>query len=283
MLRTLGLRRNSRFYGKSFLGRSPLELTGLRVDIFRNFSTGGDELSKSAVETIASSTPIVDNILLEAAAAAATTPAMTMNPKFLAMQGIDYIHTFADLPYWESILVVTVALRIILLPIAVKTVQNAARMTAMRPDMQKIQNTMTTDPNINDLRVKQKYQQEMLALFVKYKVNPLRSMMMPFFQLPIFISFFMALRDMGTYFPGYNTGGDFWFPDLSAADPLIILPVTNALSFLAMIELGSDGLQTNQKATFKWAMRGLAVVMVPLTYTMPEVHFVDTITTALFR
>jgi YidC/Oxa1 family membrane protein insertase len=124
---------------------------------------------------------------------------------------------------------------------------------------------------MDDMRVKMRYQKEMQSLFVKYKVNPFRSLMMPFVQLPIFISFFFGLKEMGTYFPALATGGAYWFTDLSAADPYMIFPVANAVSFLLMVEMGSDGLQTSQQQTFKWGMRGLAVTMAPLTMSIPQV------------
>jgi YidC/Oxa1 family membrane protein insertase len=122
--------------------------------------------------------------------------------------------------------------------------------------------------------VKAKFQEQMKALFAKHKVNPLRAVMWPLAQFPIFIALFMALRDMGTYYPGFATGGALWFIDLSMPDAWLILPIFNSLSFLAMIELGSDGVQVSQQGTFKWAMRGLGVAMVPLTMSMPQGLFV---------
>lgn len=147
-------------------------------------------------------------------------------------------------------------------------------MAALRPDMQKLQDAMAKDPHIDDPRVKTRYMEEMKALFVHHKVNPLRAFAMPFIQLPLFISFFFGLQGMGTYFPDYASGGDFWFPNLALADPLLILPITNALSFLLMLEMGADGIQTSQQATFKWVMRAFAVAIVPLTYHMPVVRIV---------
>lgn len=36
-----------------------------------------------------------------------------------------------------------------------------------------------------------------------------------------------------------------------------------------MIELGSEGMAANDAGKFKWVMRGLAVIMTPITMTMP--------------
>jgi YidC/Oxa1 family membrane protein insertase len=94
---------------------------------------------------------------------------------------------------------------------------------------------------------------------------------MPIFQFPI-ISLFLALRDMGAYFPGFVTGGTSWFSDLTAADPYYIFPVFNAVTFLIMIEIAKDGMNMGPQAkTMNLVMRGLGVAMVPLTMSMPQV------------
>jgi len=140
--------------------------------------------------------------------------------------------------------------------------------------MQKLQDLMNADPNISDIRVKSRYQEEMKQLFVQYHVNPIRSILLPFAQIPIFFTFFFALKDMGTYFPGMSTGGTLWFTDLTAADPTYILPVLNAASFLVMIEIGMDGMPSEQGAQFKWFMRMFSVVMIPLTVSFSQALFV---------
>lgn len=67
----------------------------------------------------------------------------------------------------------------------------------LRPDMERINKSMMNDPRSDDLKVKLRYQEEIKALFIKHKVNPFRAFLWPLAQLPVFIAFFMALRDMG--------------------------------------------------------------------------------------
>lgn len=187
------------------------------------------------------------------------------------MSGLDQLHTMAGIPYWGAIVAATIGIRILLLPVAIKTIQGSARMAIMRPDMQKVQDLMTSDPNAGEVQVKLKYQNEMKALFVKHKVNPARALLWPLFQFPIFISIFMGLKEMGQHYPDFATGGIWIFTNLAAADTSLILPIFNSLSFLAMVEMGADGIQVNQQKVFKNVMRGLAVVMVPITMDMPSV------------
>ncbi len=157
-------------------------------------------------------------------------------------------------------------------PIALKTVQGSARMAVMRPEMAKLQDDLKANPNKDDPKVKMRFQMELKETFKNHKVNPLMSFVWPFAQFPIFIGQFIALREFGHFYPEYATGGCLWFTDLSIADPTYVLPVLNSLSFLVMIELGSDGMASTQTGTFKNVMRGLAVVMVPLTASLPSVN-----------
>lgn len=190
------------------------------------------------------------------------------------MTMVDNVHMFLGVPYWEAIALTTLGIRLAMFPVALKTVQSGARMAVMRPEMQKIQDAMKADVNGDQAEVRMRYQQEMAATFKKHKINPIHSILWPLSQFPIFIGFFIALREMGAHYPGFATGGAFWFQDLGAMDPTYILPILNSLSFLIMIEIGSDGMATAQQGTFKTIMRAMAVIMVPVTAQMPAVRFI---------
>lgn len=173
-------------------------------------------------------------------------------PSHIVMQSVDSIHMLCNIPYWEAIIVLTIGIRIVLMPLGIKSVQNAARMGAVRPVMQKLTEANERNPNASDPRVQLQFKTEVQQLWRTYKVNPLSALAMPLVQIPIFLSLFSGLRDMGNHYADIHTGGAYWFTDLTIADPYYIFPVVNALSFLAMIEMGADGIKTEQQDTFKW-------------------------------
>ncbi|CAN0068098.1 unnamed protein product [Ectocarpus fasciculatus] len=206
--------------------------------------------------------------------ATTAVPELGYYPVDIAMYAIEQLHLFADIPYWQAIVCFTVGIRVMLLPIALRGVQNGNRMALLKPDMEKVQNAMKASEGMSDPKLQARYQMEMKELFKKHNVNPFRALSLPFMQMPIFISLFMALRQMQDYFPGYCEGGALWFTDLSVADPTYVLPVLNAFSFLLMVEVGADGMDQANKGMFKNVMRGLAVMMVPMTASMPQGLFV---------
>lgn len=76
------------------------------------------------------------------------------------------------------------------------------------------------------------------AIYRKYNCHPLKLFIMPLVQMPIFVSFFVALRAMARApLASMTTGGTLWFTDLTTPDPYYALPVLACLTFLANIEV----------------------------------------------
>lgn len=56
--------------------------------------------------------------------------------------------------------------------------------------------------------------------------------------MPIFISFFMGLREMATTpVESLKTGGIFWFQDLTLPDQYFAMPIITSLTLWATIEV----------------------------------------------
>lgn len=243
-----------------------------------NSTTPSDSGAESTT-SIAASIPTeatVDPSLLNLVNEAAVNVAVAEQHSNFVIRGvmemIDSVHNLVGIPYWEAIVATTIGLRLLMVPVAIKTTQSTARLAHLRPVLQSLSDSMKNDPRAADSAVKLRYQKEIQAAFVKYKVNPLHAMFWPMAQIPFFLSIFFAVQGMGTYYPGFATGGAFWFTDLNAADATYIFPILNSLSFLAMIEfMSQEGVQMQQSAVMKNVLRGLAVVTLPLTATMPQV------------
>ncbi|GMI30019.1 hypothetical protein TeGR_g7217, partial [Tetraparma gracilis] len=60
------------------------------------------------------------------------------------------------------------------------------------------------------------------------------------------------------------------FTNLTIPDASFILPLYCAGSFLAMVEMGADGMDPQQSKIMKNVMRGLALVMIPFSTQIPQ-------------
>ena len=175
--------------------------------LIRSVSDGGD---KAPVYSLSDFPVAIDEVTTNTVATSeavvnAAVHELTWRPPDMVMWLIDNIHVVYEIPYWESIVVTTLGLRFLMLPLAIKTVQNASRMAVLRPHMQRTQDAFLKDPRYEEMDVKIKYQNDIKALFKEHKVNPFRSLLMPIAQIPVFLSFFLGLREMGNQFPGMAT------------------------------------------------------------------------------
>lgn len=190
---------------------------------------------------------------------------------------IEYIHTVTEVPYFGAIMLCTVAVRTILLPLTVKVLRNGAKMQIAAPEIEKFKKLLEESKNGTD-EERKKIMTDMMAVYAKHDVNPLRSIMLPFFQMPIFISMFFGIQRMGDYFPGFATGGYGSFENLATNDPTYVLPVINAVSFLLVSETNSEIDASEHGPVMRNVFRAMAVAMPFVTFAFPKGAFVYWVT-----
>ncbi|KAI9304383.1 60Kd inner membrane protein-domain-containing protein [Cunninghamella echinulata] len=197
---------------------------------------------------------------------------------------LEYVHVIGGLPWWGSIALATVLVRTALLPLIIKLQRNNARLMNINPEVTRIMNNLKTAQAEGDAVAIGKYTNEIRDLFTKNECHPTKSLGLPLIQMPVMISFFMALRAMAELpVPGLTDGGMGWFTDLSAKDPYYVLPAVSALGMLAVLEAGTEaGAATPQTKGMKNFMRGVTILMVPFTAWMPSGVFVYWITSNIY-
>ncbi len=119
-----------------------------------------------------------------------------------------------------SILLLTLTVKLMLLPLNIKQNRSMAAMQAIQPELKKLQDKYADD--------RQRLSQEMMKLYQKHQVNPLAGCLPMFLQMPVFISLYYTVSSSvemyGVPF--------FWIPNLAYEDPFLILPIVFTLSFL---------------------------------------------------
>ena len=124
---------------------------------------------------------------------------------------------FADIlgsSYGLAIIVVTVIIRLILLPLNVKQLKSTKAMQDIQPELQELQKKYSS----KDQNTQQKLQQETMELFQKHGVNPLAGCLPIFVQMPILIAMYHAI--MRT--EAIKQGSFLWF---ELGTPDFILPL----------------------------------------------------------
>lgn len=135
-----------------------------------------------------------------------------MNPlKFLEGPLHDFLiflHDKANLTYGWAIVVLTVCVRILILPLFVSQYRSARRMQEIAPQLKQMKDKFKND--------KRKQQEEMMRLFQENKVNPFGSCLPMVFQFPIFIALYYVLRNFAKEQIGNADLSFMWvIPDIS--------------------------------------------------------------------
>jgi len=156
---------------------------------------------------------------------------------------MEHIHIDLGVPWWATILIMTTCIRMITLRFVIASQKNTAAMTNTMPQMQAIQAKITDARKRGDMYDSAKYSMEMQKYSKESGINPLKSVMPLFVQMPFFMGMFMGLRSMAQLpVASMCNGGLGWFEDLSVADPYYILPTVMCTTTFLQIKLGADGM-----------------------------------------
>ncbi|XP_077170186.1 mitochondrial inner membrane protein OXA1L [Paroedura picta] len=205
-------------------------------------------------------------------------------PVGLIQNLLECLHVDMGLPWWGAIVAGTVAARCVIFPLIVKGQREAMKLNNHMPQIQALTGRANEAKRSgNKFEFAQAYAD--LTLYQKtHDVNPLRSFIVPLVQAPVFISFFIALRKMAELpVPSMQTGGLWWFADLTVADPYYILPLSATVTMWAVLELGAEsGVSNPNLRVMKTVLRVMPLAILPLTISFPAAIFTYWLTSNLF-
>ncbi len=93
--------------------------------------------------------------------------------------------------YGLSVIIISLIIRLIAFPVTKKTAMQSELMKKAQPEINKIQKKYA---NKQDQESMVKQNQELMAVYKKYNINPMGGCLFAFLQLPIFIAFFEAVQ-----------------------------------------------------------------------------------------
>ncbi|MCL4135807.1 UNVERIFIED_CONTAM: hypothetical protein GTU68_067459 [Idotea baltica] len=165
-----------------------------------------------------------------------------------------------------AILLLTMVIKGFLFPLANKQYESMGRMKKLQPKMQQLKEKFGDD--------RAKMQQETMAMYKEEKVNPLASCLPIFIQIPIFFSLYKVLYVTIDMRHAPFVG---WIRDLSAPDPIGILPVFMGVTMYFQQKLNppmTDPIQQKVFAfmpiIFTFILAGFSVGLDYWTGTIPD-------------
>jgi len=198
---------------------------------------------------------------------------------------MEWLHIGQGLEWWQTIFITTVLVRLVVSPVVVYAQRNMAHMTNNAPEMARLQEKFTAARQRNDMYEIDRAQKQLQELMGKQGVNPLKSAIPPFLQMPFFISMFIGLRGMANCpVDSMKTGGLSWFSDLTVPDPYYILPILTSVTLFVQFYLGVEyGTKLNQsKGIGKVLMFAFPPLLLLFTHSFPAALTFYWLTTNIF-
>ncbi len=100
---------------------------------------------------------------------------------------LDWLHGTVGLPWAWSIVVLTVLIRILIVPLAVKQIRSMQNLQRYAPQLKELQKKYAHD--------KAKQREELMKFYSEHKINPAASCLPMLPQLPIFFSLYYVLKN----------------------------------------------------------------------------------------
>ena len=153
-----------------------------------------------------------------------------------------------------SIIIVTILIKIMLLPLTLKQDKSMKEMKKLQPELEKIKEKYANDKQMLNIKT--------MELYKEHKVNPLGGCLPLLLQLPILFALFGVLRN--GIIPKDSS---FLWLKLSVPDPFYVLPVLNgAVSFFQQKLMGS----ADSNPQLKNMMYVFPIMMIMFSLKMPS-------------
>ncbi len=185
-----------------------------------------------------------------------------------------------DVKCWTSIVLVTLCLRMALVPVYIQLLRNSLRMKVILPELEQ-HAVWLKDKHLSE-HVRLEHARSLHHLLRKHKCNPWSHLItFPILLPPIILSVFGAVSEMCLTEPRMETDGVLWFPDLIERDETQLLAIISALTWLWNVEIGA-GVHYSTHRTLRNSVRLGAVSFISLSSTLPAGVFVFWITSNVF-
>ncbi|XP_005370551.1 mitochondrial inner membrane protein OXA1L [Microtus ochrogaster] len=196
-------------------------------------------------------------------------------PVGLIQNLLEFMHVDLGLPWWGAIATCTVVARCLIFPLIVKGQREAAKIHNHMPVIQKFSTQIREAKLAGDQAEFYRATIEMTRYQKKHDIKLFRPLILPLTQAPIFISFFIALREMANLpVPSLQTGGLWWFQDLTVSDPIYVLPLVVTATMWGVLELGAEtGMQSSDLQFMRNIIRVMPLVVLPVTIHFPSAVF----------
>ncbi|KAK4238264.1 60Kd inner membrane protein-domain-containing protein [Achaetomium macrosporum] len=210
-------------------------------------------------------------------------------PTSLMQTILESVYVYTGLPWWASIALVAVGIRLALFKPAMDAAENSQRYQELLKDprykaaMEQMKRTMVTGNHLAGAEARAK-----IGMMNREAGYSLWKNLVPMLQVPLGYGMFRLMGGMAALpVPSFETGGVLWFTDLTASDPFFILPILTGILITMGIRIPLPFMAPQQQKT----MRMMSFAILPIStlvslflpagttfyfFTSSLLHFVQT-------
>ena len=162
-------------------------------------------------------------------------------PSSMVQWTLEHLHVYSGLPWIGSIAVTAVLMRLLFFKFILDGADMGGRMAVMQPHLKPIQDEMKAARAAGDQQRMQAGVAEMRRVYKAGGID-FKKMLLPIvIQAPIGFGAFRVLRALAAeHVPGLEDGGLLWITDLTARDPLLVLPAITSAMLYYTFKVGSS-------------------------------------------
>lgn len=154
-----------------------------------------------------------------------------------------------------SIILLTILVRILVLPFNIISYQSMKRMQVVQPKIQALREKYKDDQKTLN--------QEIMTLMKDNKVNPLGGCLPMLLQMPVFFALYQVLSQTVDL---YQAPFVFWIDDLSVKDPFFVLPILMGIAMYIQQKITPTTMDPTQAKV----MQFLPIVFSLMTFGLPS-------------
>jgi YidC/Oxa1 family membrane protein insertase len=188
---------------------------------------------------------------------------------------LDWLHGSLGLPWAWSIVVLTILVRMALVPLMLRQIHSMQSLQVHAPEMKAIQQKWKHD--------RQRQNEELMKFYKENKINPAASCLPIVAQIPVFFSLYLVLRHFENHVPKGDHSTLRWLDLVNITEPvrhgwgplLLVIYVVSQLT-------SSWYMSTTMQGAQRWMLMVLPVVFVPFLLNFPSGLMIYWLTTNLW-
>eukprot|EP00940_MAST-03C_sp_MAST-3C-sp2_P003406 g3406.t1 len=198
-----------------------------------------------------------------------------------ATSALESIHATTGLPWWATVVIGTVSLRVTLFPLIYYQAHQAKKLTHTQEDMKRLSAAYTDA--IRNAPANQRFEKAKIywrgfrAIYRKHDCNPIGAFVPALVQIPCFVTFVLAWRGLIREDDSLKDGGALWFTDLTVPDETYALPaITLSLAYFSL-QLAASKTSNTPGKFVPWLLDSFSVMLIgvaPFVVMLPQGVFV---------